>query len=356
MHRRDLLLSFLGGASATYLTMVKPSRAANEPLRTKLGIVIYALGIRQRYLRSLKKDSAYANPNLFLEQCNELGAGGIQMPLGIRTGTEADTLRRAAEASGMFVEGIVGLPQTPSQIEKFDAQLRTARQSGANVVRVVIIPGRRYERFDSDKEFREFVARGIKSLELAEPVAARHRVRLAVENHKDQRVDERLDVFKRLSSEYVGACVDTGNSFALLEDPIEVVKAYAPYAASVHLKDQAVRTYEDGFLFADVALGDGFLDLQQMVDILRAANPDIHFSLETITRDPLPVPCRTEKYWATFKNVPGDDLVRTMRVVRKAASETLPRISGLSLAEQVKREEQNVKRSLAYAREQLGLK
>jgi len=354
MHRRDMLLSLLGGVSATYLT-ARSSWAAAEPPRTKLGIAIYALGIRQRYLRSLKEDSAYGNPDLFLQQCHALGAGGIQMPLGVRAEAEAGKLRKKAEDWGMFVEGIARLPQTPSEVEKFDAQLRTARQSGATVVRVVIIPGRRYERFDSDKEFREFVARGIKSLELAEPVAARHRIRLAVENHKDQRVDERLEVFKKLSSEYVRACVDTGNSFALLEDPIEVVKAYAPYAACVHLKDQAVRAYDDGFLFADVALGDGFLDLKQMVHILRAANPNIHLSLETITRDPLKVPARTEKYWATFKDVPGANLVQTMRVVREVESESLPRISGLSLSEQMELEEDNVKRSLAFAREHLGL-
>jgi sugar phosphate isomerase/epimerase len=350
-----MLLTLLGGASSTFLTAARRSWAAAERPRTKLGIAIYALGIRQRYLRSLNKESAHANPLLFLQQCHELRAGGIQIPLGVRTEAEAGELRQAAEQRGMFVEGIAGLPHTTSEIDQFDAQLRTARQAGARVVRVVIIPGRRYERFDSDREFREFVKRGIKSLELAEPIAARCRIRLAVENHKDQRVDERLKVFEQLSSEYIGACVDTGNSFALLEDPIEVVKAYAPYAASVHLKDQAVRAYDDGFLFADVALGDGFLDLKQMVDILRTANPDLDYSLESITRDPLKVPCRTEKYWATFKDVPGDDLVRTMRLVKESAADKLPQVSGLSLAEQVKLEEDNVKRSLAYAREHLGL-
>ena len=46
---------------------------------------------------------------------------------------------------------------------------------------------------------------------------------------------------KRLSSEWIGMCVDTGNSFALCEDPMEVVRAYAPFAFSVHVRDQAVQ-------------------------------------------------------------------------------------------------------------------
>ena len=101
------------------------------------------------------------------------------------------------------------------------------------MIRVVMMPGRRYERFSSADEFGKFAQMGLESLRLAEPVAARHGVRLAVENHKDQRIAERLEVFRRLSSEYVGACVDTGNSFTLMEDTIEVVEAYAPWALSV---------------------------------------------------------------------------------------------------------------------------
>ena len=251
------------------------------------------------------------------------------MPLG--TGDDdADRLRAAAEGYGMFVEGIAGLPADKAAAERFDAEIRTARRAGAGVVRVVMLPGRRYEQFKSAEEYRQAVQQGLKSLELAEPIAARHGVRLALENHKGQRVPERLEVLKRMSSEHLGACVDVGNSFALLEDPLETVRAYAPWAAAVHLKDQAVREYDDGFLFADAALGDGFLDLQAMVAILEEANPAVQFSLETITRDPLKVPCLTEAYWATFGDVPGSDLARTLRTVRAHAAGQLAEVSGLS--------------------------
>jgi sugar phosphate isomerase/epimerase len=256
----------------------------------------------------------------------------------------------------MFVEGIARLPQNRADVQRFDAEVRTAKQAGAKVIRVVIIPGRRYERFDSDKEFREFAARGEKSLELAEPVATRHRVRLAIENHKGQRVPERLALLKRISSEYVGMCVDTGNSFALLDDPTEAVEAFAPWAYSVHLKDTAVRECEEGFLLADVTLGEGFLDLPKMVQILRASQPALEFSLEAHTRDPLLIPCLTEKYWATFADVPARDLARALKTVRTHASaKPLFRVSELPIDEQIRREEENVQQCLAYAREHLGL-
>ena len=161
---------------------------------------------------------------------------------------------------------------------------------------------------------------------------------------------------KQIDSEYVGVCVDTGNSIALLEDPMEVVKAYAPWAYSCHLKDMAVREYEAGFLLSEVPLGEGMLNLSEMVDLLRRAKPEIQFSLEMITRDPLRVPCLTDKYWAALSEVPGRDLARTLRMVRDDPAERpLPRVSHLPLDEQVKREEDNVKKCLSFARDRLRL-
>jgi len=328
--------------------------AANE--KKRLGICVYCLGLRNRAERARDKKSNFTEPLNFLEYCRGIGAGGIQVPLGTRDKDYTSRLRHQAETHDMFIEGIAGLPHDQAGVERFDAEVRTAKEAGVRVIRVVIIPGRRYERFDLAEEFQKFVKRGVRSLELAEPVAAKHGVRLAVENHKDQRIPERLEVFKHISSEYVGACVDTGNSFSLLEDPIEVVEALAPWAFSVHLKDQAVQEYDDGFLFADIPLGEGFLDLAKMVEILRKTKPAIQFTLEMITRDPLRVPCLTDKYWATFADVPKSDLARTLRIVRASAFDgTLPRISHLPLDDQAAAEEANVKRCLAYARTQLDL-
>jgi len=351
-----MLLSVAGGLFGSFLAARNRAIAWTGANKKRLGVCIYCLGIRNRAERSRDKKANFGDPFNFLKYCHSIGAGGIQVPLGVRDKEYTARLRRQAENYGMFIEGIAGLPHDQAGVERLGAEIRTSKEAGVKVIRVVIIPGRRYERFDSAEEFRKFAQRGVKSLELAEPVAAKHGVRLAVENHKDQRIPERLAVLNHISSEYVGACVDTGNSFALLEDPIEVVEAYAPWAFSVHLKDQAVQEYEDGFLFADIPLGEGFLDLPKMVAILRKANPAVQFSLEMITRDPLRVPCRTKKYWTTFADVPRSDLERTLRTVRASAPDgPLPRVSHLPPAEQVSREGENVKKCLEYARDHLGL-
>lgn len=343
MNRRQFLL----GTSAALATL---EAHAGQPKRERMGVVLYSYGIRAR------ADKDLADPIRFLEFCRERGAGGIQMSLGNRSDDAVKDLRGRAERHGMYVEGSVRTPRDKNDVERFEGELRTARAAGAAVVRTVMLGGRRYETFKSAEEYRTFKENSRRSLELAAPVVARHKLRLAVENHKDYRAQELVDELRRLGSEAVGVCVDLGNNFALLEDPVETVQTLAPLAYSCHMKDMAVEESPDGFLLSEVPLGQGFLDLPRLVALLRKARPGIRFNLEMITRDPLRIPCLTDGYWATFADLPGRDLARTLTLVRRHASkQPLPRLTGLPAKEQLDREEQNVRRSFEYARKNLGL-
>jgi sugar phosphate isomerase/epimerase len=354
-HRREVLFSIAGTLAAGSLR-----KAAAEAIRpTKLGICTDSYAIRRREDRNIREAGArFTEPLRFLAHCHERGAGGIQLEIGRRDETYAGKLRQQAQDWGMFVEASMSLPRDPADVARFDAELTTAQNAGATVIRAVMPSqgsGRRYEAYDSAEAFRAARARGRRMLELAEPVVARRRMRLAVENHKDERIDERLETLKAIGSAYVGACIDTGNDIAFLEDPMAVVDAYAPWAFSVHLKDMAVQEYEEGFLLSEVPLGEGVLDLPKVVQTLRRHHPEVHFLLEMMTRDPLKVPCLTEKYWAALGDVPGANLARTLRLVRARGRQDLPRISHLPLDEQYQREDENVRKCLAYAREHLSL-
>lgn len=352
---RRTALQRLGGMAAVAISGLPAAIAADERPSTGLGLVAYDCAFRRQWLRRQNPQFDLFEPLTFLKHCQQLGAGGMQVSLGVLGGERVRELRDFADQHALYIDAIVAPPKDEGELARFDAEIRTAAETGVQAVRTVVMPGRRYEQFKSLAEFREFEARGKQMLELAAPVAQRHRVRLAVENHKDQRIDERVALFKEIGSEFVGACVDTGNSFALLDDPIEAVEALAPFAFAVHLKDQAVREYEDGFLLGDIPLGAGCFDLKRMVEILQAAKPQIRFSLELITRDPLKVPCLTEQYWMTMPAVPASDLARTLRFVRGRRAENLQHVSLLTLEQQLELEDANIAASLAYAREKLGL-
>lgn len=324
--------------------------ATNNPL----GIVQYALSIRNQWLKKTKPAESLDDPIRYLNHCHDLGFGGIQIALKIQDSDYCHRMRQRAEEWNMFVEGNSALPMEETETERFDAEVKTAVECGASVIRTVMMPGRRYEDYESLEEFKSLYQRGLRAVERAEPIAKKHNIRLAIENHKEQRIPDLLNVLEHLSSEPIGVCFDTGNSFSLLEDPLEAAKAYAKWTWTVHYKDQAVREYEDGFLFADVKYGEGFIDLKQLADIVRQGNPEARFNLEMITRDPLKVPCLAHSYWRTFPNMPARDLSRSLQVVKTHRAAVLPEISTKPLEEQATIEEDNVRSSLAYARERLG--
>ena len=351
MKRREFLITCGSVAAALHGSLGRAAVSASS----RLGLVTYCCRIRANQLRKADPPVDLSRPLTFLEHSHRLGAGGIQIDLGVLSAEEAKQLRDKADDLDMFVEGIVSVPNEKTKLDDFTEAMRTAASVGVAAVRTTIIPGRRYEYFDSLEKFREYESRGRRALELAAPIAEKHKVPVAVENHKDHRNAERVALFEHIGSEYVGACVDTGNSVALLEDPLETIEALAPWAHSVHLKDQAVKPYEDGFLLADIPLGQGCLDLKKMVEILRAAKPNVHFSLELITRDPLKVPTNTEQYWQTFPELPAKYLARTMRLVRDHAAGELQHVSTLNEDDQVAREDENVRASIEYARRELNL-
>jgi sugar phosphate isomerase/epimerase len=293
-------------------------------------------------------------PTNFLEHCQSLGGGGIQTNLGVMTSQAAAKLRERANELGMYVEAIVKPPEDESDLARFESEVRTAGEAGALAARTVIIPGRRYERFKTFAEFQEFEKRGQKMVELAVPIVEKHEVPLAIENHKDQRIEDRVALLERISSPYVGACVDTGNSFALLDDLYGTIEALAPFAFSVHLKDQSLSEYDEGFLLGDVPLGEGSFDLKRMVAILRAKKPEVRFSLEVITRDALKVPCLTDTYWKLVPDAAGTDLARTLRFVRGHVAKSQS-ISKLPIEKQVQMEDANIAASLLYAAKELVL-
>ena len=348
--RRSMLAACAGAVPAFGAAAIADSAGPGP-----LGLVIHSFPVRTAGDRGRPPTDRFSAPARFLDHGRSLGARGVQVGLGALDDAAADALRERARAASMYLEGIVALPRDQADLERFEAEIRAAKRAGAQVVRTVMLSGRRYEKFATIADFRRFAESSSHALKLAAPVVARHEVRLAVENHKDWRADELIRVLKQVGNHHVGVCLDTGNSIALLEDPMEVVLALAPWAFTTHFKDMALEEYRDGFLLAEVPLGAGILNLPRVIEALRAARPDIRLNLEMITRDPLKVPCLTEAYWVTFPDLPGKHLARALSLVRgHPRAQPIPRISHLPLEEQLRAEDENIRRCLAFAREKLG--
>jgi sugar phosphate isomerase/epimerase len=289
----------------------------------------------------------------FFDHCEALGAGGIQAALTSFEPAYLKTLREKAQQRGMYLESMAPLPVN-GDASKFEAAVKAAREVGALAIRSGCLSGRRYETFDDLASWKQFVANSEKSIALAVPIAEKYKMPMALENHKDWTLEEMVPLLKKYSSEYLGACLDVGNNISLLDDPMAVITGLAPYALATHIKDMAVDEYRNGFLLSEMPLGAGMLDMKKVVAIITKARPKTRLTLEMITRNPLEVPCLGTKYWATFPDRQGRYLASTLTMVReRKVKDPLPRLDSLSAEARREFENENVKKCLAYSREQL---
>jgi 3-oxoisoapionate decarboxylase len=294
----------------------------------------------------------------FVDLCRSFAADGCQLDVSQLASNEPsylDGLKRRLVEAGLFVELSVGAPVLEDE-ERLAATAEVASRLGATRLRVALLNGRRYEDFRTREAWREFADHWRRALPRAKAVLERHRLAVGIENHKDWRADELVDLIRSVDSPFLGACIDFGNNLSLLEDPLATVTKLAPYAVTTHLKDMAVRPYDRGFEMSEVPLGTGICPLAKMVAVIRASRPEAPLILEMITRDPLKIPCHDDVYWATYPKR-DEALLEGFRatVLARAQAQPLPRVSGLGLEAMVAAEDENVRLSTTFARQTLGL-
>lgn len=349
--RRD----FLKKTGLAMAAMTFPFSALPESLKgVPMGVVVHSYGIRYGSKVESQKYPGFQNALDLMRHCHSIGAGGIQTTIGGWSEDFAKKVRDEREKLGMYLEGSIGMPKSEDDVSRFEKEVLLAKEAGASVLRTVCLSGRRYENFKTKEEWNEFKANSRKSILLAEPIARKHKVKLAIENHKDWKAAELAQIIQNLSSSWVGVTLDFGNNVSLLEDPMEVIRTLAPYAFSTHVKDMGVKPFADGFLLSEVALGTGIVNLKEAVALCQKHNPNVTFSLEMITRDPLQIPCLEESYWTTFEHPSAQDLAKILRIVRdKSYPDALPEVKNLSAEEKLAYEEENVVKCLAFSKSEL---
>ena len=347
MTRREMLAG--SGAALAWASM---GRIDGEAFQTTS--ILKNMGIEPPGFRYRSREAGWD----ILEHGHTLGLGAVRMNLP-RDPAAIKDLRTKLDRYGMRV--IIGLapPTDAAGLPGYEASVRSVSELGA-VTTHASFTQRRYEEFETFEAFKASFERHQKSVELAEPILRKYKVKLAIENHKGWRAAEHAAWIKRTGSEWIGACYDFGNNISLCEDPVETLRLLAPVTIFASFKDMAVAPYEDGFLLSEMALGDGMLDLQTMVKTLQQKDPNMIFALEMITREPLQIPVFTKKYWATFDDsyspLPGRDLARMLEIVKKTTpKKPLTTTTGLSQAQGLALEDDMINRSIAWARANLKL-
>lgn len=212
----------------------------------------------------------------FLDRALELGAGGVSLEACYlpADGPSLDRLRERLDADGMERVWAWGHPDglgsgtRPEAADDLARHLAAARRVGAGVMRICC--GGRRTRPDDWPSHRDALLPLLRGLL---PVAERHGVVMAIENHLDLLSDELVELVERVNSPWLGVCLDTANNVRLGEDPLAVVQRLAPWVRATHVKDVAPLAGAEGAFasWPSVPLGQGVVDVAAALRLLGQA-------------------------------------------------------------------------------------
>ncbi|MHC4330508.1 MAG: hypothetical protein ACYSWW_20570, partial [Planctomycetota bacterium] len=105
MNRREVLYSIAGGLAAAAVGDWGTVYGAGQAKRKRLGIAQFSYNIRLRAERSSRVKGRLSEPMYFLDHCHRIGAGGVQMDIGVRNRMYTRKLCEKAQSYDMFIEG-----------------------------------------------------------------------------------------------------------------------------------------------------------------------------------------------------------------------------------------------------------
>ena len=196
----------------------------------------------------------------------------------------------------------------------FESALRSARALGATTIRCGLTHVLCGDRAALGDKWPELVASVRAALADYGPRAADEGLTLAIENHQDFGSDELVGFCE--STRGVGICVDAGNTFPVLEAPLDFYDRVAPWVRHVHLKDYRVQFTDDGFRLARCAVGDGAVPIAEMLDIFLKHQPKLTTALEPGALESRHVRFLRPEWWRFYPPKSAEALARCLAAAR----------------------------------------
>ncbi len=265
-----------------------------------------------------------ANPNAiglygFIALAHELGASCIELdsrwllPL---SDEELGRVRLAVLARPVTPICSHGLSQQPG--ETLAPAIRCTRGIGATLLRMHATPVLEGARARWGARWPAMLDHARALVTREAPRAAALGVVLAVENHQDLGSDE-LVALAEAGGENVGIVLDTGNAFAVGEDPVDFARRVAPYVRHVHLKDYRAQFTDEGFRLVRCAIGDGAVPLAEMRAALAPHRPSLTASIEPAALEARHIRLFMPDWWQGYAPRRRGELDRAIARLRATA-------------------------------------
>jgi sugar phosphate isomerase/epimerase len=254
----------------------------------------------------------------FIAVAREIGARCIELHGPWFAGmSEGDLDRLGGELLSLDMTPIVshGLSQQPGETLGFP--IRCARRLGAPIVRVGLSPVLEGARAQWGARWLEMArhARGILTAEA--PRAAEAGVTIAIENHQDFGSEE-LVAMAEAAGPSVGIVFDTGNAFAVGEDPVAFARRAANRIRHVHLKDYRAQFTNEGYRLIRCAIGDGSVPFAEIVEVLRLHHASLTASIEPGALEARHIRLFADDWWPGYPPRQGHELGIAIGRLRRA--------------------------------------
>jgi sugar phosphate isomerase/epimerase len=191
-----------------------------------------------------------------------------------------------------------------------ESAFRSARALDAKVIRLGISPVLCGARAEQGAKWAVLVANIRAALAEWGPLAADEGRWLAIENHQDFTSAELVAFCAETRG--VGITFDTGNSFPVLESPLDFARRVAPYVRHLHLKDYRVQPTDEGFRLVRCAIGDGAVPFAELVPVLLAHNPDLTAVLEPGALEARHIRFLNPGWWQGYPPKTAEEMARCL--------------------------------------------
>ena len=220
-----------------------------------------------------------------------------------------------------------------------------ARTLGSPLIRAVLgNSGDRSGPIEAHIESTVRVLRNVRSLVMD------NNLKIAIENHAgDMQARELKALIEAAGSDFVGACLDSGNPLITIEDPHLTLEVLAPYVLTSHVRDTAVWHTPGGAAVAWIGMGDGDIGIDDYVRQFVRLCPSSPILLEIIVfLKPRIINYYDPAFWANFRNTPAWEFARFITLVDKGTPRELA--APPSKEETPQRELGDLERSIRYTR------
>jgi sugar phosphate isomerase/epimerase len=198
------------------------------------------------------------------------------------------------------------LQHTPG--ETLDEAIRATRAIGASTIRMHLTPVLEGARARQGSTWQHMVDHARATLGREARKARDAGLEIAIENHQDFGSGELLGIAEDAGPN-VGIALDTGNPFAVAEDPVVFARRVAPRLRHVHLKDYVSQFTSEGFRLIRCAIGDGCVPLEEIAAAISESQPGtMTASIEVGALDARHVRVFAPDWWEGYPARPAEEL------------------------------------------------